>query len=79
MKSVAIVPVLCALAVGCARSPDQPVTSMGEALPTKEVSRTSSDSTSGDVFVAQPVPSPVTGPAEAGNSYPAKDEVLAIL
>ncbi len=79
MKNIAIVPVLCALAVGCGRSPDQPVTSKGETPPTKDASRTSGDSTGGDSVGAQPVPAPETGPAEAGSNYPEKNEVLAIL
>jgi hypothetical protein len=79
VKNIAIVPVMCALAVGCARSPDPPASSTGEALPAKEAARTSGDSTGGDIVGTQPVPSPETDSAEAGNSYPEKNEVLAIL
>jgi hypothetical protein len=77
MKRIAIVPVLCALAVGCARSPDPPVPSKGEALATKEASHRSGDSTGG--VGTQPVPAPETDLTDAGTVYPEKNEVLAIL
>jgi hypothetical protein len=79
MKSLAIVPVLCALVIGCTRSADQRASSDGEALRVKEAARASENSTGGDVVASQPVPAPETDSAGAGKVYPEKNEVLAIL
>jgi hypothetical protein len=78
-RIIGIVPVLCVLAAGCARSPNEPVSSQGESLPAKETSPAYGNSIRADIIASQPVPSPETDPAEAGNRYPEKNEVLAIL
>jgi hypothetical protein len=79
MKILALLSVLCAVAVGCARSSDPSVTSKGEALPANEAAPVSGNSPSGDIVGLQPVPSPETDAAEAGNTYPEKNEVLSLL
>jgi hypothetical protein len=79
MKNFVILVVFCSASVGCGRSPNQPVSSTGDSLPEQDVMPGSGSSTSGDVVASQPVPSPETDPAEAGKTYPEKNEVLVIL
>jgi hypothetical protein len=79
MRNAALLIVLCSVCVGCTRSPDQPVSSKGEALPPKEASPASGNSSSGDTVASQLVPPLETIPADAGIVYPEKNEVLAIL
>jgi hypothetical protein len=79
MKNFVILVVFCSASVGCGRSPNQPVSSIGDSLPEQEVMPGSGSPTSGDVVASQPLPSPETDPAEAGKTYPEKNEVLTIL
>jgi hypothetical protein len=79
MKNLAILFVLCAVQFGCSRSPDRPISSDGETLPTKETAIASGSSLTGDTSTSQPVPPPDSRPSDTGTVYPEKNEVLAIL
>jgi hypothetical protein len=79
MKKAAILIVLYTACVGCSKPSAHAVSPNGKPQPSGDTAAVPGNSTTGDMAPSQPVPPPETSPAAAGDVYPEKNEVLAIL